>query len=79
MSSPSPRAVLAACSLRLTLHAKDRLRERGIALDELRRTVLRGTLEERGGVWVAEDAVFRIVFRLAPCNIFIVTAMYRRT
>ena len=51
--------------------------QRGISNDEIRTAVFRGTLRNRRGSWVAEFRYLTIVFRLRPCNMFIITVHYR--
>jgi len=44
--------------------------------EEIRAVIFRGRLANRRGSWEAENRFLLVVFRLRPCNIFLITVHY---
>jgi hypothetical protein len=75
---PTPKQAARECKIRPRGHAKMRQAQRGITDGDIREAIANGTLGKRRDRWEARTAYVTVVFRLAPCNIFIITVFYPR-
>ena len=73
----SPKEAALHCRLRQSQHAKKRQLQRGVTREEIREVIFRGRLRNRRGSWEAENRFLFVVFRLRPCNIFLITVHYK--
>ncbi len=76
----TPRDAAINCSLNSQQHARKRRWERGISEFEIRETIRVGTLRwiGREQKWESENRYQKIMYRVKPCNIFLITVMYQR-
>jgi len=49
-----------------------------VGREEIREAIFKGTLRNRGGSWETEFRYLKVVFKLRPCNIFLITVHYLR-
>lgn len=75
---PTPKQAARDCRIRPRGHAKSRRAQRGITDAESPIAIAKGQLKKRRDRWEANHAYVTVVFRVAPCNIFIITVFYRR-
>ncbi|HEX9709980.1 MAG TPA: DUF4258 domain-containing protein [Candidatus Thermoplasmatota archaeon] len=76
--SQTPKDAAYRCHIRPRGHAKRRQAQRGITDDDIRRAIYTGPLKRRRDIWQARASFVKVVFRMAPSNIFIITVFYRR-
>ena len=66
------------CQLRPSLHAQDRLVERGITQGEILEAINKGAKRIHGERIIVLFRGFELVYRPMPCNYFIITVYWKR-
>ena len=63
-----------------SVHGSRRRAKRGIHDAEVRHLIRTGTLRRTAeeNVWLSENRYLRVVYRIEPCNIYLITPMYQR-
>ena len=72
-----PRVAALRCGLHSQEHGGRRQLQRGISREEIREAIFRGTLRRRRDRWEAQFRYLKVVFRMRPCNIYLITVYYR--
>jgi hypothetical protein len=75
-----PRQAAIHCRLNPQIHGHQPMVGRGLPEVEIRLAIRTGTLRSigRGNKWSSENRILRVIYRVRPCNIYLITVMDRR-
>ena len=65
------------CSLRPSMHAKDKMIETGINKTEILESILKGVKKALHNKVASTFKGFEVVYRPLPCNYFIITVYWK--
>lgn len=63
--------------IRLSIHAKEQARERGVSIDEIKQCITRGAKHTQDDKIVAEYGYIRVVYRMLDETPYVITVMIR--